>query len=66
VYVNGPYVRRYWWDGSIVKSEHIRSGKTLRTAVPKKVWNEFKDLAESPKNDEIRAGLIERIAREMQ
>jgi hypothetical protein len=66
VYVNGPYVRRYWWDGSIVKSEHVKSGKSLRTAVPKKVWDAFKDLVESPKNDEIRARLIEKIARDIQ
>jgi hypothetical protein len=64
VYVNGPYVRRYWWDGSIVKSKHVKSGKSLRTAVPRKVWDAFKDLVESPKNDEIRGRLIEKVARE--
>lgn len=64
--MNGPYVRRYWWDGSIVKSEHLRKGKTLRTVLPKKVWLAFKDLLESPANDEIRKRLIEKLQREME
>lgn len=64
VYVNGPYIRRYWWDGSIVKSEYIRKGKNLRASLPKKVWLEFKGLLDRPENEEIRKRLIEKLQRE--
>jgi hypothetical protein len=64
VYVNGPYIRRYWWDGSIVKSKHITKGKNLRRDLPKKVWVAFRGLLDRPENEEIRRTLIEKLQRE--
>jgi hypothetical protein len=64
VYVNGPYIRRYWWDGSFVKSEHVRKGKTLRPQVPRKVWQEFRHLIDRPENEIIRRKLAEKRQRE--
>jgi hypothetical protein len=64
VYVNGPYIRRYWWDGSIVKSKHIKKGKNLRGGLPKKVWAAFRGLLGRPENEEIRRTLIEKLQRE--
>lgn len=64
VYVNGPYIFRYWWDGSIVKSEYIPKDKRLRASLPKKVWLEFKGLLDRPENEEIRNRLIEKLQRE--
>jgi hypothetical protein len=61
VYVNGPNIYRYWWDGSIVKSEYIRKDKRLRASLPKKVWLEFKGLLDRPENEEIRKRLIEKL-----
>jgi hypothetical protein len=60
VYVNGPYVRRYWWDGSIVKSVHVKKGK-LRSSLPKKVWLTFRGLLDRPENEQIRKKLIEKL-----
>ena len=64
VYVNGPYIRRYWWDGSIVKSEHVKKGNKLRLNLPKKVWLAFQGLLDHPENEEIRKRLIEMLQRE--
>jgi hypothetical protein len=63
VYVNGPYIRRYWWDGSIVKSKHVTKGKNLRRNLPKKVWVAFRDLLDRPENEEKRRTLIEKLQR---
>lgn len=61
VYVNGPYVSKYWRDGSIVHSEYIKKDKDLRRNLPKKVWLAFKDLLDRPENDDIRQQLIEKL-----
>jgi hypothetical protein len=63
VYVNGPYIRRYWWDGSIVKSEHVPKGNNLRRNLPKKVWGALRSLLDRPENEEIRRTLIEKLQR---
>jgi hypothetical protein len=65
VYVNGPYVRQYWWDGSIVKSKHIPKGKNLRRDIPKKVWAAFRGLLDRPENEELRKTLIQRLQGEV-
>src|SRR5438067_8083087 len=52
VYVNGPYVRRYWLDGSIVKSKYVKKDKDLRRNLPKTVWLAFKDFLDRPENEE--------------
>jgi len=64
IYVNGPYIRRYWWDGSIVKSKHITKSKNLRRDLPKKVWVAFRGLLDRPQNEEIRQTLIKKVKRE--
>jgi len=64
VYVNGPYPRRYWWDGSIVKSQHVRKGKSLRRNLPKKVWLAFRDFLDRPENEQIRRNLSDKIEAE--
>jgi hypothetical protein len=64
VYVNGPYIRRYWWDGSIVKSEHIKKDNNLRRNLPKKVWVDFRDFLERPEYTEMRRTLSEKLQRE--
>jgi hypothetical protein len=38
IYVNGPYVLRYWQDGSIIRTKYIKKDKELRRNLPKKVW----------------------------
>ena len=64
VYVNGPFIWRYWWDGSIVKAKYIRKGKKLRSSLPIKVWLEFRWLLDRPENEEIRKRLVEKLQRE--
>lgn len=64
--VNGPYVRQYWWDGSIVKSKYIKKDKDLRRNLPKKVWVAFRDLVDRPENKEIRQQLTEKLLREVE
>jgi hypothetical protein len=65
VYVNGPYIFRYWWDGSIVKSEYFKKGKNLRRELPKKVWLTFRDLLDRPENADICRELTEKLEAEM-
>jgi len=65
VYVNGPYIRRYWWDGSIVKSKHMMKSENLRRNLPKKVWCAFRGLLDRPENEEQRQTLIEKLQREV-
>jgi hypothetical protein len=64
VYVNGPYVRRYWWDGSIVRSQHVKKGDSLRCNLPKKVWLAFRDLLDRPENEQIRRRLTDKLQAE--
>jgi hypothetical protein len=64
VYVNGPFVWRYWWDGSIVKSKYIKKDKHLRQNLPKKVWLEFRDVIDCPENAATRQTLLEKLNRE--
>ena len=66
VYVNGPYPRCYWWDGSIVKSKHIKKDKTLRLKLPKKVWLVFRDLLDRPENEQIRQHLLAKLLKNLQ
>jgi hypothetical protein len=47
VYVNGPYVVSHWRDGSITRHKYFGK-KDLRKRVPRKVWDGFRDLIESP------------------
>lgn len=63
VYVNGPYVRRYWWDGSIVKSQHVKNSN-LRSNLPKKIWFAFRDFLDSPENELIRRSLTDKLRTE--
>jgi hypothetical protein len=63
VYINGPYVWRYWRDGSIVNSKYIKKDKDLRRNLPKKVWLAFKDLLDRPENEDIRQELIQKLER---
>jgi hypothetical protein len=58
VYVNGPYPRRYWWDGSIVKSQHVKKG---RRNLPKKVWLAFRDFLDRAENEQIRQRLTDKL-----
>lgn len=65
VYVNGPYILRYWWDGSIVKSKYFRKGKNLRQELPRKVWLTFRNLLDRPENADICRELTEKLQAEM-
>jgi hypothetical protein len=47
VYVNGPYVVSHWRDGSITRHKYF-GNKNLRKRVPRKVWDGFRELLESP------------------
>lgn len=64
VYVNGPYVVRYWRDGSIIQSKYIKKGKELRRNLPKKVWLAVRGHLTSPNTELLRQKLIERVERE--
>lgn len=64
VYVNGPYARRYWWDGSIVRSQHVKKGNSLRRNLPKKVWLTFRDFLDRPENEQIRRRLTDKLQAE--
>ena len=64
VYVNCPYVRRYWWDGSIVKSQHVKKGNSLRRNLPKKIWVAFRDFLDRPENEQIRRRLTDKLQAE--
>ena len=63
VYAKGPYVRRYWWDGDYVKVKYVKRDKQLRKNLPKKVWNEFRQLLNDPNIETIRKQLTECLRR---
>jgi len=59
VYVNGPYVYAYHWDGAYVRPKYYGS-KFLSEKLPLKVWNALKDKIAGPEIEELKARLSEK------
>jgi len=59
IYANGPYIRSYYRDGSIIKVESFKSkDKELYKKLPRKVWSSFKNQIADPALESERQALI--------
>jgi hypothetical protein len=58
VYVNGPYVYAYRWDGAYVRPEYFGS-KGLSKKLPRKVWLALKGQLTGPEVEKLKSELSE-------
>jgi len=58
VYVNGPYVYAYRWDGTYVRPEYFGS-KSLSKKLPRKVWTALKEQITGPQIERLKSELSE-------
>lgn len=59
VYVNGPYVYAYRWDGAYVRPEYFGS-KSLSKKLPRKVWAALRDKISGPDVKKLKLQLSEK------
>ena len=58
VYVNGPYVYAYRWDGAYICTEYFGS-KGLSKKLPRKVWLALKGQMTGPEIEKLKSELSE-------
>jgi hypothetical protein len=58
VYVNGPYIYAYRWDGAYVRPEYFGS-KGLSKKLPRKVWLALKGQIIGPEIEKLKSELSE-------
>jgi hypothetical protein len=58
VYVNGPYVYAYRWDGAYVRPEYF-GAKGLSKKLPRKVWSALKGQITGPEIEKLKSELSE-------
>lgn len=63
VYVNGPYVYAYRWDGAYVRPEYFGS-KNLSKKLPRKVWAALKNGVSGPDIEKLKLQLSEKLSQE--
>jgi hypothetical protein len=64
IYVNGPYVYAYHWDGAYVRPEYFGS-KNLSKKLPRRVWTALKDQMAGPEIKKIKSELAAQLSREV-
>jgi hypothetical protein len=62
VYVNGPYVYAYRWDGAYVRPEYFGS-KGLSKKLPRRVWSALKGQISGPEIEKLKSQLSEKWSR---
>jgi len=60
VYVNGPYVYGYSWDGSYIKPKYYGTIKRPSKRLSRKVWNILRARISLPEVEKLRAELNEK------
>jgi hypothetical protein len=64
VYINGPYVYAYHWDGAYVRPEYFGS-KNLSKKLPRRAWKALKDQMAGPEIKKLKSELAAQLSREI-